>query len=881
MKKLIAIFLASVAIAHADTLTYTFDSGLGATGSADVIATNTFYTAGNNANGADSVNTAQRAWYDQDASGDDVYWLSARLTDNKGTDDADLNMSIGAPSYISFPLEVASSNQLDFTGATLDVTANLYNDSITTFNMGYQIWAKPSGGTWELVGAKQILTGSIDGGGTGSIYEVDESTSPITNDGTTAGAVGVTTSNLTFDISSLGIQETGQSVEIAVAVSGTRDNQNSFCSSLDDLVISNFTVSTVSGPPTYMGTLYLGNGIDSYTTSPAMWDSASAYWGLISNPASTPWTNWISGSDVVIGVPTVNMEASASFVANNFTWNNDAALTLSGDGSTSLIVSNQIACTAPTSRQLTLDAGTIGGTFSILNVSRLSFRNYGVEPNTHITTDAASDIQFENGAPADFSDLTVTLGGSSSILLDQDGADRTVGSLGGIGGIQVALNKTLTITETSIGGIGSVGSLLANGSNAGDLQLGSGTHQFDLIPGTISSDYISMGNRDLIFGGDLIVQATTTNKLSLGNKFQLFDANTYTGTFNSVTLPTNNLPDGAIFFDDLAIDGSISVGTPGVKYSAIRFDDFKGSSTWVSGGTSASGSITNSDGTIFTLTASVQNPAGDPLILNSLYLQGVDSSLSSAGQSYRFDSGDAGITSDDERVRLTLSMDGTPVDGLEFSTIKPAFMNPENPMEVLDRNNTSVMLHSNVVTITESDLPGLEVLTKDNVDTWSLDLIARERAGGTLSEWSIDYVEFTVKYNTGSAFNTWAESFGLSGSDAATTNDYDGDLVDNLSEYALGGDPTNANERGYTESYSLEDAGSTYFEYIYAKRTASNSGIAYSLETSDDLIYTLWTDNIPGLIVTSGALDADFDVVTNRIPATDATRFLKLIIEEN
>ena len=881
MKKIIAILLASAAVLHADTLTYTFDSGLGASGTSDATATNTTYSPGNNT-ASTTQSTAQRAWYDQDTSGDDVYWLSARLTDNKGTGDTALSMTLGNPAYVSFPLEVASSNQLDFTGATLDLTGVLYNDTTSTFDMGYQIWAKPSGGSWNLLGATQVITGSTNGAGTGTIYEVDEATTPISNDSMTAGTVLETVSNLTFNISSLGALGQGQGVEIAVALSGTRNNHRGFSSSLDDVVIADFAVNVVEGDPSYLGTLYLGDGIDSYTTSPATWDSTSANWGVIASAASTPWTNWIEGANVVIGVPVVNMETAASFVANKLTWNYDGAVTLSGDGSTTLTITNQIACTAPTSRQLTLDAGTIGGTFSLLNVSRLSFRNYGVEPNTHITMDATSDIQFENGAPADFSDLTVTLGGSSSILLVQDGVDRTVGSLNGIGGIQIASNKTLTITETSIGGNGSVGSLLANGSNAGDLQLGSGTHRFDLIPGTTSSDYISMGTSSLVFGGDLVVQATTTNKLALGEKFQLFEAGTYTGTFNSVTLPTNNLPDGAIFFNDLAADGSISVGTKGMKYSTIRFDQFRNTSTWVPGGVTMFGSITNANGTILTLTASAKNPVGDVLFSNKDdYIQGIDSTTSTNDILYRFDSGNLGDLSDDEQVQLTLSMSGTAVDVLNFSAIGTAYGGNIAKLEVLDANSTSINIISNINTITESDLTGLEVLTKDNVTTWSLDLISREDLDGTQGQWSLDYVEFLVQYQIGSSFQNWAESFGLSGDDAATTNDYDGDLVNNLSEYALGGDPTNAYDRGYTEFYSLEDAGSMYFEYIYAKRTASNSGIAYSLETSDDLIYTPWTDSIPGLIVTSGELDADFDAVTNRIPATDATCFLKLVVEEN
>ncbi len=427
-----------------------------------------------------------------------------------------------------------------------------------------------------------------------------------------------------------------------------------------------------------------------------------------------------------------------------------------------------------------------------------------------------------------------------------------------------------------MGGNGSVGSLLANGSSEGNLQLGSGTHTFDLIPGTTSSDLISMGSGSLTFGGDLIVQATTATELSLGDKFQLFEAGTYNGAFNSEILPTNNLPAGAVFFNDLATDGTISVGTTGIKYSIIRFDEFSGISTWATGGTSASGSITNSDETIFTLTASVQNPSGDTLTMNSPYLQGIDSTVSGNDVSYRFDSGDIGDTSDDEQVQFTLSVNGTPVDNLEFSAIKTVFMATDNPMEVMDRNSTSVMLHSNVTTITESDLPGLEVLTKDNVGNWSLDLIARERLGGVQAQWSIDYVEFIAKYQVASSFQIWSDSYEL---EEGPDGDDDKDGMSNLYEYGLNGDPTNSAIRGDFESGASEDGSD--FLYIYARRTAANSGISYSLATSEDLVYdNAWTNN--DTVVDGIGPEADgFDTVTNSTPTDAAAKFIQLFIEEN
>ena len=126
----------------------------------------------------------------------------------------------------------------------------------------------------------------------------------------------------------------------------------------------------------------------------------------------------------------------------------------------------------------------------------------------------------------------------------------------------------------------------------------------------------------------------------------------------------------------------------------------------------------------------------------------------------------------------------------------------------------------------------------------------------------------------------WSIDYGLTGDDALAGADPDGDGVDNLCEYAFGGDPTNAANRGIASSCGIVDSGGTnWLEYVYPKRSALDSGLTYYLELTDDLIYHGWTNG--GYTVEGvGTINADFDAVTNRVPTMTDERFVRLIIEE-
>jgi len=126
----------------------------------------------------------------------------------------------------------------------------------------------------------------------------------------------------------------------------------------------------------------------------------------------------------------------------------------------------------------------------------------------------------------------------------------------------------------------------------------------------------------------------------------------------------------------------------------------------------------------------------------------------------------------------------------------------------------------------------------------------------------------------------WAESFGLTGAAAAPAADPDGDGLDNLYEFGLGGDPADPLDRAIAPSFSVvEEGGTTGMDYVYPKRSDPNSGLTYHLELNDDLIYGNWTNS--GYVVTgTGSINSDFGAVTNRVSTSgEESRFIRLSVE--
>ena len=121
-------------------------------------------------------------------------------------------------------------------------------------------------------------------------------------------------------------------------------------------------------------------------------------------------------------------------------------------------------------------------------------------------------------------------------------------------------------------------------------------------------------------------------------------------------------------------------------------------------------------------------------------------------------------------------------------------------------------------------------------------------------------------------FEDWMADYGVS--DPAA--DDDGDGADNLYEYALDGDPTNAANAGIDPK--LKEIGNAMC-YIYRRRDPAASGLTYTVKIKNDLTALTWETN--GYVTTEGPIDSIWTASTNSVPlAGNDETFYKLEIEQ-
>jgi hypothetical protein len=120
----------------------------------------------------------------------------------------------------------------------------------------------------------------------------------------------------------------------------------------------------------------------------------------------------------------------------------------------------------------------------------------------------------------------------------------------------------------------------------------------------------------------------------------------------------------------------------------------------------------------------------------------------------------------------------------------------------------------------------------------------------------------------------WAGGWGVDL--GAMTADYDGDLLSNLAEYALGGDPTDALDRGEAPAFGFDGSGMVY---VYPQRS-DDTTLGYTVKTTDDLVSGIWT-NAGYSVIDTNVTGSTLDYVTNNVPVTDPQLFIKLEVEQN
>lgn len=167
-------------------------------------------------------------------------------------------------------------------------------------------------------------------------------------------------------------------------------------------------------------------------------------------------------------------------------------------------------------------------------------------------------------------------------------------------------------------------------------------------------------------------------------------------------------------------------------------------------------------------------------------------------------------------------------------------------------------------------------------------------AVGVLRAWNDSTVNTLVRNwelvsgDKPSTFQSVMFDAGIYNDDAAFTNDYDGDGVDNGTEWGLSGDPTNADDDGVQALLTgMDESGN--FLFIHP-RLISEARPTYQVWADDDLVYTpafeLQTENVDYTRTSGGQWStenwgSDLEVVTNAFPfGVEAVRFFKLKVVE-
>lgn len=126
-------------------------------------------------------------------------------------------------------------------------------------------------------------------------------------------------------------------------------------------------------------------------------------------------------------------------------------------------------------------------------------------------------------------------------------------------------------------------------------------------------------------------------------------------------------------------------------------------------------------------------------------------------------------------------------------------------------------------------------------------------------------------------FEDWINTFSLSVGNALWSADPDQDGLDNLFEFALGGNPTNSSPAAIPTFTLFENE----LEYVYRQRPDPAAFLLnYTLEQNTNLLMQTWTTNGVKIIGTTPELEG-FISVTNRISTDQKPQlFIRLRIEQ-
>ena len=126
-------------------------------------------------------------------------------------------------------------------------------------------------------------------------------------------------------------------------------------------------------------------------------------------------------------------------------------------------------------------------------------------------------------------------------------------------------------------------------------------------------------------------------------------------------------------------------------------------------------------------------------------------------------------------------------------------------------------------------------------------------------------------------FGQWIVEFGLSGSNALHNANPDGDALDNLMEYALGGNPTNDDAAAVSPgTYMVDESGTNWFYHVHNQNT--DPALTFTVGATTNLVTTAVDINDVEWVGATAETNG-FKTVTNRTEAVEDAKFISLSVE--
>lgn len=167
-----------------------------------------------------------------------------------------------------------------------------------------------------------------------------------------------------------------------------------------------------------------------------------------------------------------------------------------------------------------------------------------------------------------------------------------------------------------------------------------------------------------------------------------------------------------------------------------------------------------------------------------------------------------------------------------------------------------------------------------NTDLAATDLAGNPRLSGPLVD------QGAYEFQFPSPYELWIADYPGVGTATNLTDNPDNDSLNNLGEWAMGGNPDDANDVGHVPTLgTIEYFGDEWLEYVYARRTDHiDLGLAYAVEHTTNLVDGTWLPVNPVDIEVGapGSAGPGFDSVTNWVIATGRdTQFMHLVVESD